>query len=137
MWEFHDEDDGVKRCYITSSRNNGGLVKTKVKSYNVCAVSRRIPRHLNSQQHQFSPVPLPLPLPLTMSDVSSNPLLAFTEDISKSQSIAFCAVYGLFVILIAIRLLARVKSTFAYVFILVFAISECNDPQSLESSRQY
>ncbi|RSH95858.1 hypothetical protein EHS25_000951 [Saitozyma podzolica] len=57
-----------------------------------------------------------------MSDVSSNPLLAFTEDISKSQSIAFCAVYGLFVLLIAIRLFARVKCTFAYVFILVFAI---------------
>ncbi|RSH93779.1 hypothetical protein EHS25_006427 [Saitozyma podzolica] len=58
----------------------------------------------------------------SLSAFASNPLLASTEDISKSQSIAFCAVYGVFVLLLAIRLIGRVKRTFAYALVLLFAI---------------
>jgi hypothetical protein len=61
------------------------------------------------------------------SALSSNPLLASTEDISKSQSIAFCAVYGVFVLLLVIRLVGRVRRTFAYSLVLLFAIGESHD----------
>lgn len=63
----------------------------------------------------------------SLSASSTNPLLASTEDISKSQSIAFCAVYGVFVLILAIRLIGRVKRTFAYALVLVFAIGQSHD----------
>jgi hypothetical protein len=63
----------------------------------------------------------------SLSAFSSDPLLASTEDISKSQSIAFCAVYGVFVLLLVIRLIGRVKRTFAYALVLLFVIGESQD----------